>query len=407
MRDALPFLGTLLRGAPYRGVRCCGALLPLVLLGLTSLQACGGSADEPRSPGLALGSVDPPAVPELELLLGGGASRDPQIEAAARSWWLQLEGNPEDPNAWAALAEGLEANGLEAGARLALDGWMARAPEDSRAYFLSARRAWSVGAVDRALADLARSTELNPSRPWTHAMRGDWLLALGRFDEAIAAFEEAARTAESNVTAGYAPVRSELGQRRALLEAERFEEAVRARSTAWSDRNDATLGPFRAYDGFLLGRALQGVGDARGAEILAQVGVPQPPRFDPWIDALDEQRVGVAARMDAALKQIRAGQAETVIAELEQLLEADPDDVTLQGLLVAALNTAGRSARALELLETAVLARPEHYRIHMNMALTLAQLGRRAEALRSAERAIELHPDYRPARQLLSSLQRQ
>lgn len=383
-----------------------GLWLPLFLSGAVCLQACDGSAPGPRPPADVTDPAPPPAVPEFEPLLGGGASRDPQIEAAARSWWQALQARPEDPEAWAALATGLEANGLEAGARLALDGWVARAPGDARAHFLSARRAWSTGEVERALAELARSAELDPGRSLTHALRGDWLLALGRFEEAIAAFEEVARTASGDATAGYAVLRSELGRRRALLEAERFEEAVRARSEVWSDSGDATLGPFRAYDGFLLGRALQGMGDARGAQILAQVGVPQPPRFDPWIDALDEHRVGVAARMDAALEQIRAGQAEAVIADLEQLSAADPDDVTLQGLLVAALNTAGRSERALELLEAAVAARPEHYRIHMNLALTLNQLGRRDDALKSAERAIELHPDYRPARQLLNSLQR-
>ena len=396
MGHALRFSRTLLLGA---------LLLPF-LGGALCLQGCNGSTGD-RSPEAEEPAVDPPpAVPGIADLLGGGASRDPQIEAAVRSWWQTLRERPADPGAWAALAEGLEANGLEAGARLALDGWVARAPEDPRAHFLSARRWWSTGDVERALDALSRSAELDPERSLTHALRGDWLLALGRFEESIAAFDEAGRAASGDVTGGYAVLRSELGRRRALLEAERFEEAVRARSEAWSDSGDATLGPFRAYDGFLLGRALQGVGDPRGAQILAQVGVPQPPRFDPWIDALDEKRVGVAARMDAALEQIRAGQAEQVIAELEELSAADPDDVTLQGLLVAALNTAGRSERALELLEAAVAARPEHYRIHMNLALTLHQLGRREDALRSAERAIELHPDYRPARQLLNSLQR-
>ncbi|MHC4375049.1 MAG: tetratricopeptide repeat protein [Planctomycetota bacterium] len=381
-------------------------LLTPVLVGAACLAGCGdGAGDSHEAPG-PRADVESPSVPALADLLGGGVSRDPQIEAAVRDLLQALETRPADPEAWATLAEGLEANGLEAGARLALDGWVTHAPDDPRAHFLSARRWWSAGAVERALEALSRSLELDPQRSLTHALRGDWLLALGRFEEAIAAFDEAGRAASGDVTAGYAALRSELGLRRALLEAERFEEAVRARSEAWSDSGDATLGPFRAYDGFLLGRALQGVGDARGAQILAQVGVPQPPRFDPWIDALDERRVGVAARMDAALEQIRAGQAEQVIAELEELSAADPDDVTLQGLLVAALNTAGRSERALELLESAVAARPEHYRIHMNLALTLSQLGRRDDALRSAERAIDLHPDYRPARQLLNSLQR-
>lgn len=372
-----------------------------------SLVSCDGPTDPQGGELAGTSEVDrAPAVPGLGDLLGGGSSRDPQIEAAVRGWWEALAASPDDAEAWSTLAEGLEANGLEAGARLALDGWVARAPDDARAHFLSARRSWSAGAVDRALAELARAIEIDPERSLSHALRGDWLLALGRFEDSVAAFDEAARTAGSDPAGGYAALRSELGKRRALLEAERFEDSVRARSQAWTDSGDATLGPFRAYDGFLLGRALQGGGDPRGAEILAQVGVPQPPRFDPWIDALDQHRVGVAARMDAALEQIRAGQADAVIADLEALSAAEPEDVTLQGLLVAALNTAGRSERALELLEGAVSARPEHYRIHMNLALTLSQLGRRDDALRSAERAVELHPDYRPARQLLSNLQR-
>jgi tetratricopeptide (TPR) repeat protein len=382
-------------------------LVPLVCaatLGL-GLAACGGSSEAPPK-STATAAQERPGVPELDDLLDGGASRDPLIEASVRDRWAALGAAPEEPEAWADLAQGLEANGLEAGARLALDGWVAFAPEDARARFLSARRHWATGDAEQALAELAKSAELDPERSLTHALRGDWLLALGRFDEALEAFERAQNTASSDPTGRYAELRSELGKRRALLEAERFEQAVQARGSGWAESADATLGPFRAYDGFLLGRALQALGDPRGADILAQVGVPQPPRFDPWIDALDEHRVGVAARMDAALAEIRDGRAAEVLAELEALSAANPEDVTLQGLWVAALNTAGRSERALELLEAAVAERPEHYRIHMNLAITLSQLGRRQDALDSAQRAVDLHPDYRPARALLNSLRR-
>ena len=48
-----------------------------------------------------------------------------------------------------------------------------------------------MGRYDEALADLNRAIELDPSRDWIIADRGETYRAMGRYDEALADFNRA------------------------------------------------------------------------------------------------------------------------------------------------------------------------------------------------------------------------
>lgn len=382
-----------------------GGALALMLV-VAACEPSGVGGGEPGDSGELAQLQDMLVVPSLDDLLVAGESRDPAVEEAVRGWLEAVAERPEDPQSWAELSEGLIANGLDSGALSALEGWLRLDSEEPRAWFQRALMHWEAGRVAAALDDLQHSLEAAPERSLSHSLLGTWRLELGEFDRALEAFDAAAACALGDPSGTYAVARAELGRRRVLLEAERYTDCRAARSSRWDIGEDRALNPLRAYDAFIEARAMQALGDGNAGDLLARIGVPQPPTFDPWIDALESYRVGVAARMAAALTGLREGRAAEVIAELEQLHAADPDDVTLQGLLIAALNGAQRSERALELLQATLEVRPEHYRVHMNLALTYNRLNNAEAALGAARRAVELHPDYLPARKLLASLAR-
>jgi Flp pilus assembly protein TadD len=155
----------------------------------------------------------------------------------------------------------------------------------------------------------------------------------------------------------------------------------------------------------LLARALSELGETEAAAAeRALAGAALPSWRDPWKVEVEARAVGYGAVMGAALDALRSGQAEARLADVQRLHAADPDDVTVQGMLTVALISLGRAGEAIQMLRLAQERQPDHYRIPMNLALALDAAGQTREALAPAQRAVELHPGLPDAQRLLGRL---
>lgn len=107
---------------------------------------------------------------------------------------------------------------------------------------------------------------------------------------------------------------------------------------------------------------------------------------------------------ELALAYHAAGQETKVIPTLQNAVQLDPKLSSAWYNLGLALNSAGQVVEALDALARAESLTSEP-RIPYARATILAQLGRITEAKAAANRALDLQPDFKPARELLNSLQ--
>lgn len=372
-------------------LRCAGAprTLPL-LLALLAGPACGPAAP-PRPPGAA---GPEPQASASELLAGLDPSLLPaELELALDEQRARIERAPGDPAALFDLGALLDAHGLYAAAERAYAACAALDPGAARVRALLAFSQSEQGRLAEALHTLDAAIALAPERGPLRVRRGLWLAELGRFDEAAAEYRRALELDPKDGAAACAWARLELDQGQPDRAAQRLEARLAA---APEDR------PARA----LLARALAELGQSEAAAEQRLLAGPVLPSWrDPWEAEVDARAVGYGAVMGAALEALRSGQADARLADVRALHARDPDDVTVQGMLTAALVSLGRATEAIEMLEAAALRQPQHYRIPMNLALALDAAGRTPEALLRARRAAELHPGLADAARLIGRLE--
>jgi Flp pilus assembly protein TadD len=328
-----------------------------------------------------------------ELLAGIDAELLPaEFEQALAELRGAAERAPGDARGWGEVGALLDAHGLYAAAERVYGRAAELDPRDARLRALMAFAQAEQGRLAEALASLEAAIALAPERAHLRVRRGLWLAEFGRAEEAAKEFARALELApdESAAVLAWARLDLDLGNSAAA------EQRLRARLAV----EPADL-PARA----LLARALTDLGQTEAAAAERALAGPALPSWsDPWKAEVEARAVGYGAVMGAALEALRSGQAEARLADVQRLHAADPDDVTVQGMLTAALISLGRAGEAVEMLRQAQERQPDHYRIPMNLALALDALGQTREALAPAERAAMLHPGLPDAQRLLGRL---
>jgi len=317
--------------------------------------------------------VPPDVDPALALLV-----RERAAAVRAKSGERAAEGA-----AWLELGMLLDAGGLFDRALLAYRAARERGA-GARAAYHEARMLVEVGRHEEALVALARAIEAEPSYAPAHWRRGAWLLELGRAREARAAFARARELDPADANAW-------LGEARAALA---LDEPVRAAEAA---QHVLAQRPEHGYARHLLASAWRALGEHERAQEQAQLATPAPIFVgDAWELEMRERLTGYMDLMAEAQLDIQSGNAAPAVSALEQALRERPDDVTLQGLLSAALMEAGRADEAVQLLEAARARAPQHFRIELNLAIVQARRGELEQALAHNLRALELRPRFGP-----------
>jgi tetratricopeptide (TPR) repeat protein len=344
---------------PPKRIVLRAALLGALCLG----QACSGG-----------GGVGPPPRVEADRL-------DPEIAAMFEQRVDAVLQAPHDPEARARLGMAYEANAILGAAESAYEQAAALAPENARWPYHVAHVRAEQGDLAGALRELDRVEELDSGHVATYWRRGDWLLELGRLDEA----EESYRHAVELDGAAVAP---RVGMARVYMQRGQDSYAVQVLQ--------GLLGtmPDHPYLHQLLGTAYRQLGrmeDARHE--LALAANPRRPRWpDPWIDEIDRDKVGFAADFQRALALLGARRHAEAIPILERLRTEEPDNVVLLSNLGAAYVDAGRTAEGLTTLQAALQIQPDYFSTHLNLSSAYERSGDLERALEHAELAIRANP---------------
>src|SRR5215831_199430 len=102
----------------------------------------------------------------------------------------------------------------------------------------------------------------------------------------------------------------------------------------------------------------------------------------------------IAAELEKALSDMRAGRLEQAVKSLQRIVERNPNDHNAAQILALVLVQSGRVESALPFLEAAVAAAPTAPQYRNNFAHALLQLGRYQEAAEQWTRAVEIDPQY-------------
>ncbi len=207
------------------------------------------------------------------------------------------------------------------------------------------------------------------SDPWRHYQRGATLMARGRYEEALAAFDRAVE-----LETQYVPVHDSRAW--LLIELGRYEEALAAYDRAIK---------LDAYDF----EALE-----NRKWVLAELGRHEE-LLDPydWAIESDPDSAWAHHRKGAALAEL--GRYEEALEAYDRTIKLRPGDAWAHSVKGSVLAKLGRYEEALAVLDSAFELGPDEARVHYSRAFTYSLMGRRDDALRDLTRAIDLDADLR------------
>jgi tetratricopeptide (TPR) repeat protein len=305
---------------------------------------------------------------------------DPEVAALILARVRDVEASPSDGMARGRLAQAYDANGFTAAAVEAYEQTTSLAPDNPRWLYHGACVRSELGDIEGALAAMDESIRRSARYGPAHWRRGQWLLDLGRLDEAEAAFRSALAVSPSSVAPRVGVARVHLKRKEPGPAIAELEELVREH-------------PDEAYFRHLLVSA-----PVRAREAAPAADPVEPSWPDAWREELGPYRVGFAAELQRAVVLASGGKLDEAIPLFERLRTKRPDDVTLLANLGVAYSDAGRYEDAISVLGVALEKHPEDFEVHLNLAAVYHRHGRRARARRHADQAVQLNPDLPDAR---------
>lgn len=305
---------------------------------------------------------------------------DPQIVELVEQQLDAVRSDPSSGDGWARLGKVYQAHGWAAQASAAYE----------RAVALEAERAewWHLLALARAeLHDLAGALAANdevlrrrPDYGPAHADRGRWLLDLGRLDEAMAAFSAGERLDPSSVEAAIGVARVLLARGEAEAAAAKLEALTAAE-------------PTDGYARRLLGQAYRALGRLEDAELeLSRGAAPRAEPADPWREAVDRLRTGLANTLKDSTRWLEDGAALRAIRRLEAQRQRHPGNVLLLNKLAEAYLVGGHPDLAVMALTEALELEEDDWATHLHLSQAHTMRQQLDRALTHAESASALNP---------------
>jgi tetratricopeptide (TPR) repeat protein len=317
-------------------------------------------------------STPPIVVPEP------GRNVDSEVDKLIARFTRLVEEDKRDPHRRARLGLVFEANEMWAEAVQSYENWKSLGGTDPIWLYHQALCIRQAGDFDRAMAQLKRIAEENPTLAPVHYRLGQWLLESGDPDQAAERFRVAAAMMPDAVE----PM---VGLGTSLAQMGEFQAAVKQLEPAVAQ--DPAYKPGL----YALGLAYRGLGRADDARGFLNRGINAKPRFlvDSLTSDLREMTVNLTELLDRAKKLIEAGNAALAAKKLEARLRNKPDDINILTNLAAAYRAMKQYDRAMGLLESSVKIDPTHFAGYLNLCLCALDQNMLEEGLRYADLAVK------------------
>ena len=145
---------------------------------------------------------------------------------------------------------------------------------------------------------------------------------------------------------------------------------------------------------YLLGSAYRELGREQEATRHLSNGMGGKVRYlpDSLSKRMEQYTVNLKARTTHAANRMVAGGSEPAAETFEEVLRADPENVTVMNNLAGTYVRLNRIEEAEKLLKRALKMEPDKYSTHVNMANIAVMKGQLDEALAFADTAVELAP---------------
>jgi tetratricopeptide (TPR) repeat protein len=312
------------------------------------------------------------------------AGADPAVSAAVESAQAAVRRVPRSADAWGRLGMVLAAHGFYPESVTCFAEAQRLDPGEPRwPYFQGVML--TLSDRDAALIPLRRTIEL--CKPGVLAPRlrlADVLIGQGHTREAEEVFREVlAREAENP--------HAHLGLGRLAYQRNDWPGSL-------THLDHAALSPLtRKAARILLAEVHQRRGDRVAAEREQRVASdlpadPEPP--DPWIEQLEQLRVGQQAKLALASRLLQQERITEAVVLLEQLVRAYPASASAWLGLGRALIQQERYRAAEQALSEAARLDANRVEVQFYLGVALFQQGRPREAATFFRRATELRPDY-------------
>ncbi len=243
-----------------------------------------------------------------------------------------------------------------------------------------------LGEIEAAISAMEEAIERQGDYAPAHWRRGDWLLRLGRAEEAELSFRRATQV-DPDDTAAWT------GLARALLARGAYAEAADLLEV-----NVLARRPTFGYARRLLATAYQHLGRTDEARLeLARSRGSRPLKHDPWEDEIESFAAGYGPIIQRAGKLIEREQPGQALELLAQLRSKHATNPGLLNTFAEAYFAMGQPSRALEDLRIAARGHPKHFPTRINLSVAHEQLNQAPLALKYADEAIALNPKSGPA----------
>lgn len=327
----------------------------------------------------------PPVVTSLGRLL-------PAIQEDLTQATAKVNQDPKNWELWGNLGVRYEVNSTYAQALECYTVAADHLPDNAQWPYRAAITASRTNDLELALNWIDRSLKVDGSYATSHYRRGNWLLGLGRLEEAKQAYERATEL-EPKHSESWA------GLARVALQNDDTEQALKlikkARKLSSSD----------PYLHLIQGITLAQLGRESEAQSHLTVGQGSSPSVvDPWSKVVSQGKSRERDLVKRAKSLEAKGDYEGAIITYREILESRPGEILLPLRLARTLLKAKRGDEAMELVDTALIEHPTSLDLLLFQGAMLSQQGDKEGAWNSCNRALQSSPDRPDAYLLQSSL---
>jgi tetratricopeptide (TPR) repeat protein/serine/threonine protein kinase len=274
-----------------------------------------------------------------------------------------------------------------------------QSPDDASCWFERGDAHWSLGQLDKALADFSKACELNPQNAKFLSKRGYVHFQLSQHDQAVADFSRAIELAPQDASnwGGRGNAYQSLGQlEKALADCTKAVELNPKGATSWVRR-----GSIYAQ----LGKHDQALADYSQAVELApnayylNVRAAAYRQLRQWDQALADYTKVIELDPDDPINwstrgavYSQWGQHDKAIADFSKAIELKPDDAGIRNGRASAYRALGQSDQAIADLSQAIELQPKRALFWLNRAALYARLGQRDKAASDYSKVTEFEP---------------
>lgn len=247
------------------------------------------------------------------------------------------------------------------------------------------------GDFDAALVKTHRAIAIDPGYVPAYLHQGTWLLEQNRYDEAVAAFSEAASLGAGSPAA--------VGLAQVYLRQDKFQFVIDV-LTPYTQ----TLPHPQIWR--LLAAAYAPLGFEQEAEVARALGQKAIPLL--WLDPITQRPNkyvrGFGRRLAYAQSLLSAERYAEALRELERLQAIRPDDEILLNNLSVAYDKTGQFDKAVQTLERGIELAPNQFRFYVYLGDLLYRAGGNEEAVNLFNRSLQINDRNAEAYERLGSV---